>query len=305
MAEERADRQGARIDDPELFLAMDDLELVAHGVVEGALHGMHRSPYIGFSVEFDAHREYQHGDDLRYVNWNLWARTDRLYIKQFKSDTDLNLYILLDTSRSMLCKHGAYPKWAYGARAAAALAYLALHNRDAAGVFLLGERIRNHVPPRVRPDQFHEILALLEDADVSGGTSLAHSLEETIHLCRRRGIVVLISDLFDEEERVLRGLNDLRHYGHEVVVVNVLDAWEAELPPHGQYEFHDLESGEVLQTNAAEVRRGATEAVKAWRNRLRQRCVESGIDWLECTTDTPLSQFLVDYLLRRTEGEGI
>lgn len=288
--------------DPDLFLAMDDLELVARGVVEGALHGLHRSPYIGFSAEFDAHREYEPGDDLRYVNWNLWARTDRLYVKQFKSDTNLNLYVLLDASRSMLCTNGPYPKWAYGARAAAALAWLSLRERDAAGVFLLSDGIREYVPPRVRPDQFREIQSVLRQApEVAGGTNLAQSLEEALHLCRRRGIVVLISDLFDEDEDLLRAVDTLRYYGHEVIVVQVLDPWEHELPDSGQYEFHDLETDEIIRAHAPAIRRSCKAAVEEWRRGMTRRFDESGVDWLVCTTADPLADLLVNYILRRAE----
>jgi uncharacterized protein (DUF58 family) len=292
----------ATIGDPDLFLAMEDLELVARGVVEGALHGLHRSPYIGFSAEFDAHREYEPGDDLRYVNWNLWARTDRLYVKQFKSDTNLNLYLLLDASRSMLCTNGPYPKWAYGSRAAAALAWLSLRGRDAAGVFLLSDGIKEYVPPRVRADQFREIQAVLTRApDVAGETNLGQSLEEVMYLCRRRGIVVILSDLFDEDEEMLRAIDTLRVYGHEVLVVQILDPWEHELPDVGQYEFHDLETGEILQAHAPAIRRSCREAVEAWQKGVTRRFDESGVDWLTCTTADPLADLLINYILRRAE----
>lgn len=289
-----------RIADPDLFMAMDDLELVAHGVVEGALHGLHRSPYIGFSVEFDAHREYQPGDDLRHVNWNLWARTDRLYIKQFKSDTNMNVYLLLDASRSMLCDHGPMEKWKYGARAAAALACLSLGCRDAAGIYLLDDHLRRYVPPVVRPGQLFEILALLQNSDPIGHTDLSYSMEEILHLCKRRGIVILISDLFDDDDSILRGLNDLRFYGHEIIVIHVLDPWEADLPERGQYEFRDLETGERIRTDAVSLRQSYSEEIRAWRTTLKRRCEDTGIDWVTCTTQDPLRDILIEYLLRRS-----
>ena len=288
------------IEDPDLFMAMDDLELVARGVVEGAIHGLHQSPYIGFSVEFDTHRDYQPGDELRHVNWNLWAKTDRLYVKQFKSDTNLNLYLLIDSSRSMLCDHGPAPKWRYAARAAASLAYLALGTRDAAGIYLLQDRLAGHVPPRVRPDQFAEILAVLQNAEPQGSTNLARSLEEILHLCRRRGIVVLLSDLFDDDDAVFRCLDSLRFYGHQVLVMHLLDPWEERLPERGQYEFRDLETGEKLSTHAPAVRQAYAREVRQWRQTWKRRCEGSGIDWLPCTTDLPLQRVLVDYILKRS-----
>jgi uncharacterized protein (DUF58 family) len=281
-------------------MAMDDLELVARGVVEGALHGLHRSPYLGFSAEFDAHREYQPGDDLRHVNWNLWARTDRLYVKQFKSDTNLNLYLVVDCSASMGCAHGPAPKGRYGARAAAALAYLSLLARDAPGVFLVGGGVRDHVPPKVRPGQLREVAALLDQAPVHGQSHVAAELDEVLQLSRRRGIVVLISDLFDDVEAIFRGLNNLRFYGHEVILLQVLDPWEESLPEHGQFEFRDLETDERLRTEAAAVRAAVHRDVTAWRQDLERRCLEAGMDWLTTTTRQPLGEVLIGYLLRRS-----
>jgi uncharacterized protein (DUF58 family) len=200
----------------------------------------------------------------------------------------------------MLCKHGPAPKWQYGARAAAALAYLSLQARDAAGVYLLGERIDEYVPPKVKPGQFHEILAVLENAQPAGPTQLHQALEEVLQLCRRRGIVVLISDLFDQDSRFLHGLDNLRYYGHEVIIVNVLDPWEDLLPEFGQYEFHDLENDEVIRANAAAIRRSAHDNVTEWRSDIRRRCVDTGIDFLEVTTAEPLRDILIDYLLKRS-----
>lgn len=281
-------------------MAMDDLELVARGVVEGALHGLHRSPYLGFSAEFDAHREYQPGDDLRHVNWNLWARTDRLYVKQFKSDTNLNLYLLMDCSASMGCAHGPAPKGRYGARAAAALAYLSLLARDAPGVFLIGGGVRDHVPPKVRPGQLREVVALLDQAPAQGRSQLAAELDEVLQLCRRRGIVVLISDLFDDVDAIFRGLNNLRYYGHEVILLQILDPWEEHLPEQGQFEFRDLETDERVRTETAAVRAAVHRDLTAWRQDLERRCLESGMDWLSATTREPLTDVLIGYLLRRS-----
>lgn len=281
-------------------MAMDDLELVARGVVEGALHGLHRSPYLGFSAEFDAHREYQPGDDLRHVNWNLWARTDRLYVKQFKSDTNLNLYLLMDCSASMGCAHGPAPKGRYGARAAAALAYLSLLARDAPGVFLIGGGVRDHVPPKVRPGQLREVVALLDQAQTQGQSQLATELDEVLQLCRRRGIVVLISDLFDDVDGIFRGLNNLRFYGHEVILLQILDPWEEHLPEQGQFEFRDLETDERVRTETAAVRAAVHRDLAAWRRDLERRCLEAGMDWLSATTREPLTEVLIGYLLRRS-----
>ena len=283
-------------------MTMEDLELVARGVVEGALQGLHRSPFIGFSVEFDAHREYQLGDDLRHVDWNLWARTDRLHVKQFKADTNLHLHLMLDTSASMLCGHGPSEKWRYGARAIAALAFLALRFQDAAGLYLLDRAIQNHIPPRLRPGQFHEILALLENAAPSGATDLGQALEEACQLCRRRGLVLLVSDLFDREEAIMHGLEHMRHYGHEVIVLQVLDPWEAALPEHGQYLFRDLETGETVPADVTPLRAAYSAALDEWQGGIRRRCENAGIDWMCCQTRDPLRDVLIEYLLKRSRS---
>lgn len=291
------------LDDPDLFMAMDDLELAAAGIVEGALHGVHRSPYLGFSVEFDAHREYQPGDDLRYVNWNLWARTERLYVKQFKSDTNLNLYLILDASASMCCANGLSSKWRYAARAAAALSYLSLQSRDAAGVTLLGHRVLDHVPPRVRPGQFNEIVSLLSRCEPRGTTDFATAMEEALHLCGRRGIVMVLSDFFADDQAVFRALADFRYYGHEVIACQILDSWESRLPEHGQFEFHDLETDERLRTNAPAVRDAVHRQISQWRRTLARFCADSGIGWLDCTTTDPLREVLIDFLIRRAGAD--
>jgi len=287
------------LEDTDLFMAMEDLELVARGVVEGTLHGLHRSPYVGFSVEFDSHREYQPGDDLRHVNWNVWARSDRLVIKQFEADTNLNLYLMLDASGSMRCDHGPTPKWRYAARAAAAMAFLALGSRDAVGAYLLHNGVTGHVAPRVRPGQFFDVLALLREATPEGRADVGQALDEARQLCRRRGIVMLFSDLFDREEEIISGLSNLRYMGHEVIVVQALDPWEARLPERGQYRFRDLETSETIQTRVAPVREAYHRIVESWRAEFRRRCEEAGIDWVSCLTTDPLRNILIEYLLKR------
>ena len=291
-----------RADDPELLLAMEDLELVAKGVVEGFMEGLHRSPFIGFSVEFDTHREYQRGDDVRHVNWKLWGRQDRLYVKQYNADTTLNLYLILAASGSMGGDHGPCTKWRYCTRAAATLADLALRGRDAAGVTVLDETVRYHVPARVRPDQFFEILALLQRAQPRGRTRLAAGLEEVARLSRRRGIVVLFSDLFEREDEVFAAMDQVRFHGHEVLLVQVLDPWERELPENGQFRFFDLETNMKVEAETATIRDAYHRLVHDWLESVRRSCEDRGIDRVLCTTADPLRDLLVDYLYKRAKA---
>lgn len=280
---------------------MNDLELVAQGIVEGALHGMHRSPYVGFSVEFESHREYQLGDDLRHVNWNLWARTNELFVKQFKCDTNLNLYLLMDISGSMLCANGPAAKWEYASRAAAALGFLSIGKRDAAGITLLHGKVKDHLPAALKPNQLENLIYILENPKTEGEADISLALKEVATLCQRRGIVVLFSDFFDNEEQLLRGLSQLRFMGHEVLVVHILDPYELELPETGHYEFVDLEKGAKVKASCSQLRESYGRIVSEWQENIRVSCQKIGVDYLFCTTADPLRDLLIDYLNKRTE----
>ena len=289
-----------RLEDPALFLALEDLELAAHGIVEGALQGLHRSPFRGHGAEFDSHREYQSGDDLRYLDWNLFARHGRFFTKQFRADTNLNLYLLLDATASMGTHRGPATKFRYAARAAAALALLTRRTHDAAGVFLLQSGIARALPPRTRRGHFQDILALLESAAPSGAADLGAAMDAILDTCRQRGIVVVFSDFFDTEEPLLRGLRALRQQGHEVIAFQTLDPWECTLPETGDFEFADLETGPTLKTSAPEIREAYARAVAAWREDLRRQCAAAGLDWVSALTTDPLANVLTRYLLLRS-----
>jgi uncharacterized protein (DUF58 family) len=290
------------LNDPELFLAIEDLELAARGIVEGTMLGVHRSPFTGLSCEFETHREYHPGDDLRHVNWNLWARTDQMFVKQYRSDTNLQLYLALDASGSMATHNGPSRKWAWGARAAAALAFLALSARDAAGLALLRSGVFSHLPPRTDQGQLQRILAALEAASASGMADVAAGLDQVVHLCARRGIVAYFGDLFDSEARTLRALTTLRHRGHEVAVFHVLDPWEDELPEDGHWEFSDLETGQKLRVDSPALRAPYAAAVTRWREELRETCQAEGITYLLCRTDRSIKESLLDFFDARRPG---
>lgn len=289
------------IQDPELFMAMDDLELVAQGVVEGALLGCHKSKYIGFSNEFDSHSNYNSGDDLRHVNWKLWAKTDRLYIKQFEADTNLNVYLMMDQSRSMLAQNGQASKWAYAARAAASIAYLSSQNRDATGLYLLEREWDMCLPPLVKPGHLQHIIALLEQSKVEEEFPLNKVLDRLPELFNKKGIVVLFSDLLDNEEELIKKLQQFKEIGHQVIVFQVLDPFELELPESkGLIEFIGLEGGGKRKGDARQLRKAYSEVVNRWQKRLQEHFNLLGIDWVRVTTNQPLQEVLVEYLLKRT-----
>jgi uncharacterized protein (DUF58 family) len=288
------------VEDPDLFMAMDDLELVAHGVVEGLLSGEHKSKFIGFSNEFDSHRKYIVGDDLRHVNWNLWAKTDRLYVKQYEADTNLNLYLLMDQSRSMLAQNGGHTKWAYAARAAASLAYLSLRNRDATGLFLLEREWGVSLPPAVKGGHLQHLVALLEQSVVADEFPITRMLDQLPEMMQHRGIVVLFSDLMDNEQELLEHLDQFKQMGHEVIVFQVLDPYEVELPTSNSwFEFVGLEGGGKRKGNTKQLAEAYQLVVKRWQDRLYNRFKEIGVDWVKVTTNQPLQDVLVEYLLKR------
>ncbi len=288
------------LSDPEFFSRLEGLELRARSVVEGFLLGLHRSPYIGFSVEFASHHEYVPGDDPRHINWKLYARQHRLYVKEFDGDTNLNLHILLDVSGSMACASLGRSKLHYSATLAAALAHLALRQHDGAGITLFAEHVVASLPPRAKSHQLQEILGVIASAVPHAPTDASRAIHQAAELCRKRGLVAVISDCFDEIPRIMDGLDHLLFLNHEVVLFQVLDPWERDLPLEGNVRFRDLETGETLTTMSDGIRDGYCQAVRQWLADLDRECLSRGIDRVELTTNDPLDRALLDYFERRS-----
>jgi uncharacterized protein (DUF58 family) len=291
-----------QICDPVFFSRLDNLELRARGIVEGFMQGLHRSPFVGFSVEFASHREYAQGDDLRHVNWKLFARQNRLYVKQFDAETNMNLYLLLDVSASMECKSLGVSKLEYGAALAAALTHLALKQHDAVGLILLADEVLAHLPPRARPHQLQEILRVISTTKPRPTSSTARAFQQAAELCKHRGIVVVLSDLFDDTAALMQGIDRMRFSRHEVILFHLWDPWERDLPLEGHYRFHDLETGEVLLTQAESIRDSYRSEVEQWRKELEVECRNRAVDRVELQTNEPLDRALLDYLVRRAKS---
>lgn len=287
--------------DPAFFSRLDSIELRARGIVEGFLQGLHRSPFVGFSVEFASHREYAPGDDLRHVNWKLYARQKRLYVKEFDAETNLNLYLLLDISRSMDCANTGVSKLTYGSALAAALAHLALKQHDAVGIMLYADRVVAHLEPKARPQQLDEVLRTIAVTEARPPSSAGRALQEAAALARHRGLVVIISDLFDDLDDIVQGLEHLRFKQHEVLLFHLFDPWERRLPLEGHIRFTDMETGEEVITQADGIREEYQERVDRWCNDIDAECLNRGIDRLELCTDQPLDKALLDYLVQRTK----
>lgn len=288
--------------DPEFFSRLSSIELRARSVVEGFMQGLHRSPFVGFSVEFNSHREYVPGDDLRHVNWKLYARNRRLYVKEFNAETNMNLYIMLDVSGSMECGSKGRTKLHYGSSLAAALAHLALKQRDAVGVTLFADEVVSHLRPSAKSHQLHEILQTIATTTTRPTSNAARALHQSAELAQHRGMVVIISDLFDDVPAIVDGIDHMQFRNHEVLLFQILDPWERDLPLSGNICFRDMETGAEITTQAESVREQYLDSMNQWRQELSNECLSRNVDRVELTTDDPLDQALLDYWVKRSQN---
>ena len=286
----------ARIDllDPADVARLGGIEIVATGVVEGFLAGIHRSPFRGFSVEFTEHRAYQPGDELRYLDWRILARADRLFVKQLEEETNLRAMILVDASRSMAWRGAParLTKRAYADRLAAALALILLRQRDATGLITFDEAVREVVPPRVRAGQWARLVRGLERTPDGGGTAAETALGQITSLLVRRGLVVLVSDLLFDRELALTALRYLRHRGHHVIVLHLMDPAEAELSGAPEVRFRDPESAVSVVVRPRELARTYRETVRREITAWRTTCRRHGIAYHHVLTDLPFGMAL-------------
>lgn len=281
----------------ELLGATDDLELIAQTVVEGFLHGMHQSPFVGFSVEFASHREYMPGDDLRHINWRLFGRHERLFVKEYDAETNVDVHFIVDASRSMT----AAGKWSCAAMLAASLGHLASRQRDAVGLTLFADRVLTHLRPRGTADHQLEVLhALAQEREHPAADSLG-VLHEIAELSPRRGLKVLISDFYFSEDELAEAIGHFRHYEHELIVFHVLTDLEAKMPLTGPIRFRDMETGEEIVTQAEAIRDGFISEVNKWQSELKRVCSMHGIDYVPIHADTPLPLALREYFQVRSE----
>jgi len=234
---------------PDIISRLNNLSLKARFVVEGFIVGLHKSPYHGFSVEFSEHRAYGAGDEIRHVDWKLWGKTDRYFIKQFEEETNLKSYLLIDQSLSMTYKSGNVTKLEYAQILAASLGYLMLKQQDAVGLTLFDDEIRVNIPARSKRSHLNIILSKMQNIKPGPETTIAPVLHKTAEAIKKRGLIILISDLFDDPDEILSGLQHFRYKGHEVVVFHVLDPQELTLDFTQRTRFRDMESGEEIITD--------------------------------------------------------
>ena len=287
--------------DPQTLAKIARLQLRARHAVEGYMAGQHRSPSRGFSIEFAEHREYVPGDDLRYVDWTALARSDRFYLKQFEDETNLRCWLAVDASQSMAYQGPDAPwsKFAYAQSLAAALAWLILHQQDAAGLALFDEHLRQVLPPASHPAHLEAIVSVLEAARPEGRSALGPALDALAQRLRRRGLVVVLSDCLDDLHGLLTGLKHLRYRQQEVLLVHLVDPAELELPFHGWTRFVGLEGLPTVDADPAAIRQAYQDEVRQFCQALSRGCLEHQVDYARLRTDQPLDEALRWVLARR------
>jgi len=291
---------GYRFLEPQALARMENLSVVARGVVEGFISGLHSSPYKGFSAEFAEHREYTAGDDPRHLDYRMLGRTDRLYVKQYEEETNMRVQILLDGSGSMGYSHeDRLSKLEYGSYLTAILAYLMTRQQDSVGLTTFDTQIRLDMPARSSPRHFNEMMQQLEAVRPGGETDIAETLHRLANRFKRRCLIVLLSDLYDEPEEVIRALHHFRHRRHEVIVFHVLDKAEIDFPFRDVIAFHDLETDERIQVDPAYVRQPYLEQIQAFIEGYRRACAEAQIDYVATDTSVPYDFMLARYIAKR------
>ena len=291
---------GYRFLEPAALARVKNLQMVARGVVEGFISGLHASPYKGFSVEFAEHREYTAGDDPRHLDYKMLARTERLYIKQYEEETNMRVQILLDTSGSMGYKHDQrITKLEYASYLTAVLSYLMTRQQDSVGLTTFDTEIRLDMPARSSPRHFNEMMRQLEAIQPGRTTNVADTLHKLANRFKKRCLIVLISDLYDEPEAVIRALHHFRHRRHEVIVFHVFDKTEIEFPFNDVIVFHDLETDERLQVDPAYVRDAYKEQIDGFIETFRRACAETQIDYVMTDTSVPYDFMLSRYISKR------
>ncbi len=297
--------------DPEVLARISRLELRARMVVEGFISGMHKSPYQGYSVEFASHREYVPGDDIRHVDWRLYGRGDRLYIKQYEEETNLRTHILLDCSASMAYpadgsagsvagSNGGMTKFTYASVVAASLIYLLMHQQDACGLLLFDHQVREQIPPTSSTGQLRSMIELIERNQPDRTSEMKMLFSRLAEQLRRRGLVIVISDLLSDPESIVQGLQRLRYTRHDVIVLHVLHADEIDFPFQENTMFQGLEQADLeLLTDPQSLRDSYRRIVQGFISRIRSACADHRIDYRLLSTRDPLDSALTTFLAAR------
>jgi uncharacterized protein (DUF58 family) len=288
--------------DPQILSRISPMDLRAQVVVEGFISGLHKSPYRGFSVEFAEYRQYTPGDDIRDIDWKAYARSDRYYIKQFEDETNLQCFILLDRSASMGYGSGGLTKLEYGSYLAASLAYFINHQRDGVGLITFDQKIQNFLPARSKSSHIYAILSVLDQITAGEATDMGKPLHELADSIRRRGLVILISDLIDETSQTMDALQHFRFKGHDVIVFHIVDPDEINFPFTDTAKFEDPETGEQMMVVPTVIRDEYIQAMEQFMEDNRAGCAKNQVDYLRMETSQPLDFALFYYLSKRSHS---
>ena len=286
---------------PETVALLNSMSLRARLVVEGYIIGHHRSPYHGFSVEFAEHRSYGPGDEIKHIDWKLFGKTDRLYVKRYEEETNLRAHIILDTSKSMLYSSAEVSKLSYANSLAASLSYLMINQQDAVGIAKFSEKIDTFIPPKARPSHLNLILSQLDDKDSGNDTQIGMVLHELADRIKKRGMVILISDLLDKPENIMKGLKHFRHQNQEVIVFHIQDRKESEFDFDTRTKFFDMETGEEIVTEPWHIRSNYNELISKLESNYKSNCRKNHIDYVPLFTDQSLDIGITEYLIKRSK----
>ena len=284
---------------PQALMSIRNMELRARVVVQGLWNGLHRSPFHGFSVEFSEYRQYVSGDDPRFIDWRLAGRTDRYYIKKFEEETNLRCFFLVDQSKSMSYGSGGYSKAEYGATLAATLGYFLELQNDAIGVLTFADELRDYLPARHRPGHLRQFMLTLEKQTTGDTTNIETPLRRVSELVQKRGLMVIISDFLTSIETLEQSLRQLRAWGHEIAIFQILDRAELDLNFDKASLFHDVESGRELYIDPTFARRNYLERLRQHSDQLHRICRTEGISFHLAATDRPMEYSLVEFLRDR------
>ena len=278
---------------------LNSISMKAKLVVEGYIIGQHRSPYHGFSVEFSEHRSYEPGDEVRHIDWKLYGKTNRLYVKRYEEETNLRAHLILDTSKSMSYTSNKVSKLDYGSYLLAALSYLMISQQDAAGVVLFDEKIRSFIPPKSTPSHLNTLLNVLDTPKPGNDTKIESVLHQMAERINKRGLVIIISDLLDEPKSVLKGLKHFRHRKQEVILFHILDRNELEFEFENRTKFVDMESGEEITTDPWHIKNDYKNLILDVQKYYRRNCRLNKIDYVPLYTDDSLDKGLSEYFNKR------
>lgn len=285
---------------PEVIRQISRLDLRAQFVVKGFFQGLHSSPYHGFSVEFSEHRKYTYGDDPKDIDWLVFAKTDKYYVKKFEAETNITGYLVMDLSRSMAFTYQQQlSKFEYAVCLAASLCYLMIHQQDPVGLITFDRSIRNSLPPKSKRSHLGNVLSLLSKLEPTGETDIGQSLNQIAAMLQHRSLVMIFSDLLADTAPVLQSLRRLRHSGHDIILFHILDEAEVQFPFDGLIEFKEPETLDRIQVDATGFRRGYQDEIEAFRQEYLRECFHSGIDYVPLDTSMQFDTALMEYLMSR------